>query len=63
MFHASQISRDAFRFSMVYQKVYQKVSEEADLYTRAKVDGTVTMYWFIPFGDCAMYFEHGVFRC
>ena len=21
------------------------------------------MYWFIPFGDCAMYFEHGVFRC
>ena len=31
-------------------------------YTRVKVDGTVTMYWFInlPFGDCAMHFDHGV---
>ena len=29
-------------------------------YTRVKVDGTDTMYWFnLPFGDCAIYFDHG----
>ena len=37
------------------------------IYTKVKVDGTVTMYIGLykprinlPFGDCAMYFDHGV---
>ena len=37
-----------------------------NIYTGVKVDGTITMYCFIspvlvPFGDCAMYFDQGVF--
>ena len=56
---------------MEYNQNIPHLKVGSNLYTRVKVDGTVTMYWFVyispvlthlldPFGDCAMYFDHGV---
>ena len=64
-----------FRFPLNHLNSFKKNRKHASFfhlgYTRVKVDGTVTTYWFVSvyifkpcihliFWDCAMYFDHGV---